>query len=595
METKQKNSTRLLISWLLSYLKNYKRLAVSIVLLYLAVLAFELALPRILGIIIDKIQSSTTNIDRYVLTGSIIYFGLTILKSISEFGRGILNTKLNQLIIANLRVDLFKKVAYMPFSFHDKTSSGELITRGCRDVEKIAAFYSQVMLVGGEAVLLLLGTAVMLVYLQPLLSIAALLSICPSIVAIVIFTGKLRPLWRKVDDTYDSVTNVVQENVSGVRVVKAFNAQNREEVKFEFRINNFVNELIKAVDYWTKFIMLPGTLFNVSIPVVFLAGCYLNSKGYLTVGSITTAILYLTNISRRMRIIEHLIDVFQTSVASADRIYEILTREVDIKNSEKAGSFPSKPEICIKDLTFGYEKEKPVLKNLNISIPYGNNIALFGKTGVGKSTLIKLLSRFYAPDSGSIKVNGIDLENIDLHELRRKINIVFQEAFLFNSTISENISFGLPDASCETIKEAADAASAHDFIEELKDKYDTIIGERGISLSGGQKQRISLARAFIMKPPVLVLDDTTSAVDSITEKEIRDAINRISRGRTTIIISQRITSVQNCDMIYVLDKQNGHAAGIVQMGKHEDLISIPGVYQEVYFDQILDAADKKEA
>ncbi len=595
MEQKQKHSSKLLLFWLFSLLGQYKRLTLTVSILFISVLTLELTLPKLLGSLIDRIESLKSVNDRMILWGALFYLGLSLIKGLFEFGRGVLNTKLNQQIIAGLRVSLYEHITNMSFSFHDRQNAGQLITRGSRDVEKIAAFYTQVLLVGGEALLLMIGTALVLTYIQPLLSLVAFLGVLPSFIAIIVYANKLRPLWRRVDDLYDSVTSVVQENVSGIRVVKAFNAQDREKGRFKGSLTDFVNDLLKAVDYWTKAIMLPGNMFSVSIPLIFVTGTYLVMHDKMTIGSITTGVLYLSNISRRMRIVEHIVDVLQTSLASADRLYEVFKTEPEIKNSSEPVALPQNPSLCIRGVDFCYGEDKPVLSSIDLEIKHGETIAFFGRTGSGKSTLISLLPRFYEPRAGSIELSGLDIKDVDLKELRRKIVVVFQEAFLFNASIADNIRFGRLDASLDEVKEAARSASIDDFIDSLEDGYDTIIGERGVSLSGGQKQRIALARAFIMQPEILILDDTTSSVDSITEAKIRDAMYKIAKGRTTIIISQRITSVQYADRIVVLDRGDGEGAKIAAMGTHEELIGIPGIYRDIYNEQTYSSSEIKEA
>ncbi|MFC1586940.1 ABC transporter ATP-binding protein [Planctomycetota bacterium] len=584
-ESKQKLPTATLIRRMFSYFKPYRWTVLVVVLLHLVVVVSDLAVPKILGNLTDALRVGFAPDDG--MSPLWFYFwlfaGMILVKNIFRFVRGWTNTRMGMNIIMEYRKQLHAKYMNLAFRYHNDASTGELIARTTRDVDRVSMVYFEVFISGIEAILWMVGVIGICLYLDWILGSMVTAIFTMTLLGIYSYARKLPSLWRSAADSYDKVTESVQENVAGVRVVKAFAQEDKEKDKFKSRIGNYREKIILAGMFLFSRMPMVNAIYHCAIPAVMMVGGKLALAGVLTVGDLVAVLLYLYFLSHRIRMYGRIVEIMQEAVASADRIYAVLDDDNVIPLAETVQPMPEgKGDVIFENVSFGYEKGKNILNELSVHITGGQTVGLLGMTGSGKSTIGALLPRFYDIDEGRILLDGVDIRELDLMELRRLVSVVFQETFLFAVSIKDNIRFGRPEAGDEEVTEAAKAAQIHDFIMTLKDGYDTKIGERGISLSGGQKQRVAIARAVLVRPRVLILDDATASVDSKTEAALQKAI--LSREDcTTIIVSQRISSVMKADHIMVIEKGR-----LAQQGVHDSLIEEPGLYEEMYKCQLLE-------
>ena len=515
------------------------------------------------------------------LAGGIL--GLAFLRFLFGFGRRYSTNYLGHIVEYRLRKALFEKMLSMHHGFYDKASTGELVSRATNDLRVVRSFVgwgvfqlfiSLLTLVVVSAALLYLNTPLALTVLSPmpLLAFAAWR-----------FAAKVHPIFRSVQQKLADVTTVVQENVSGIRVVKSFSREPFETDRFGDRAEGVLNETLAARGLRAFYI--PGMSFlpATSIAILILFGGRAVVEGTLTLGEFTLFQLYLMQLVWPMQGFGMVIDQGQRALAACERMFEILDSKPDVLPPKRARQFPeTAPAVEFRDVSFSYEgiSDEPVLNEVNLRVEPGEAVAVVGATGSGKSTLLSLIPRFYDPDRGSVLVGGADIGELDPEELRRNVGIVPQETFLFSETVRDNITFGNPDASAEEVERAAKIAGLHDQILAFPEGYDTMVGEWGITLSGGQKQRVAIARALVKDPKILILDDATSSVDAETEKSIQEALRstlRESSGRTTFIVAHRLSTILLADRIVVLERGR-----VVENGTHEELLRKRGRYHALY-------------
>jgi ATP-binding cassette, subfamily B, multidrug efflux pump len=518
-----------------------------------------------------------------VAASSIVLFAL--LRGVFAFLQTYWAEKNSQSVAFDLRNDLYAKLQNLSFSYHDRNSTGQLMIRATDDVEKVRIFIGQGLLQLVGALLLLTGTLTILFTTNSRLALVALWILPVALVLFMIFGAVSRPLFARVQMRLSLLNTTLQENMAGIKVVQAFTREKSEQSKFERQADDLMNQQIFIVRLFTFLFPLTFLIANLGQASVLYAGGLQIIRGTLTIGQWQEFSLYLIYLFLPVAQFGFIIAQLGQASASAARIFEILDAENEVVNRPDAIPLPQvEGRVRFQEVTFRYfNSGEPVLKKVSFEAKAGDTVALLGATGSGKTTIINLMPRFYDPSEGSITIDDHDLREITLDSLRSQIGIVLQETTLFSGTIRENIAFGKPDASLEEIVFAAQAAAAHEFILAFPDGYDTYVGERGATLSGGQKQRIAIARALLVRPNILIMDDSTSSVDMATEAQIQDALEGLMQGRTSFIIAQRISTVKNADLILVLDKGE-----IAAQGNHAQLLETSEIYAEIYSSQLVD-------
>ncbi|MBI5563710.1 MAG: ABC transporter ATP-binding protein [Chloroflexi bacterium] len=492
--------------------------------------------------------------------------------------------RLSQSMAFDMRNDLFAKIQRLSFSYHDKNQTGQLMIRATDDVEKVRVFIGQGLLMALQALVLVTGTLIILLTTNFQLTLVVLPTLPIALALFMVFGTISQPLFGEIQRRLSSLNTILQENLAGIKVVKAFAREPQEQVKFERSADSLMQQGIKVARVFTFLFPMIFLIANFGQAAVMYAGGTQIINQTLSIGEWQQFSLYLAFVFFPIAMLGMIITQMSQAAASASRIFEILDAKSDVVDKPNAITLPEiKGRVAFKNVTFRYPGGgAPVLNKVSFEAQPGQTIALLGATGSGKTTIINLLPRFYDPVEGQITIDGHDLRDVTIDSLRTQIGIVLQETNLFSGTIRDNIAFGRSDATDEEVIAAAKAAAAHDFILEFPEGYATPVGERGSTLSGGQKQRIAIARALLLDPHILVLDDSTSSVDLVTEAKIQHALDRLMKGRTSFVIAQRISTVLNADQILVLDK-----GAIVARGTHEDLMEDSEIYAQIYQSQLV--------
>jgi ATP-binding cassette subfamily B protein len=461
--------------------------------------------------------------------------------------------------------------------------------RATDDVEKVRLFIGQGLMQLVGAVVLIVGTLIILFTTNASLALIVLPILPIAFALFMVFGSVSGPLFAKVQMRLSALNTILQENVAGIKVVKAFAREKSEEAKFEKSATALVDQQIKVSRLFTFLFPIIFLVANLGqAAMIYFGGVQIINRT-LTLGQWQEFSLYLVYLFLPIAQLGIIITQIGQAGASATRVFEILDAKSDVTDKPNAIQLPPvKGQITFDKVSFRYVgSTTPVLTDVSFVAEPGQTIALLGATGSGKTSIINLIPRFYDPTSGSVKIDGHDIRDVTLDSLRSQIGIVLQETTLFSGTIRDNIAFGKPDATAEEVEAAARAAAAHDFISSFPQGYDTPVGERGTTLSGGQKQRIAIARALLLNPRILILDDSTSSVDLATEVQIQRALTQLMKNRTSVVIAQRISTVMNADQILVLDKGK-----IVAQGKHDDLLEDNSIYAEIYRSQLVGDADE---
>jgi len=566
--------------------------------LLLANIGIEMYLPQIIGRAVNQLERHRTSggaFEPWTYLG--VFLGWVVVRAGLGMLVGPIRNRLVQRVINDLRADLYDAIQRLAFRFHDRSSTGELISRSTTDVSRLSDFLFACLFMSADIGVALVATLVLVSWIHPWLGLLVALTMIPTVVLIGVFAVRLQPKWREIHDLHGAMTTVIQENIAGVRVVKAFAREQEQISKFRGRRDEFLEKLLSTVHYWASRVPLAQFLFGLSTPLVLWVGGGLVIGGSLSVGDLAKVVFYLMAIAHRLGMVGQFTNIVQNASASADRIVEILREPRLVVGGEQP--LPAgRGHVRFTSVTYTHngaksderspggeerEGERPAaaLREVGFEVKPGQTVAIVGPTGSGKSTLVSLIPRFYDPDRGTVELDGVDVRHLRMHDLRRAVGFIFQDTFLFSATVAENIAYGRPDASGEEIEAAARAAQAHEFVSKLERGYATVIGERGVSLSGGQRQRLAIARAFLMNPRILVLDDATASVDSETERLIQEALASLCHGRTTFVIAQRVSTVRHADMILVL--RDGR---IVEHGTHEALWAAGGFYTEVFARQL---------
>ena len=567
-------------SWVWSYVRRYRFGMAAGLCLSVCVAAMNMVNPIVTGNIVDKVIKGGQHELLFKLIA--IMLCVVIGKSICRYSYQVIFEHCSQNVILKMREDLYAHIQKLDFSWYDNAPSGNVMTLLTSDLDKVRHFVAWVLYQILENSLIYIFSIITLASINWKLTLAFMVIAPPVLVLVRKFKIHIRPAHMKVRDQFAVLNTRVGENIEGNRVVKAFVREDYETERFEKENDGYRKVSVANADMRVKFLPWIDALCQVLPVILILFGGYLVINEEMTIGQLVTFNGLMWAFIQPINMFGMLVDNTQNFAASADRLYELQKAESKIKSPENNGvSAAHKIEgrVEFRNVCFAYN-ETPVIKNMSFVIEPGTTVGILGPTGSGKSTIANLMCRYYDADSGEVLIDGKNVKDYNLQELRRNVGITMQEAFLFSDTVEGNIAFANQDASFEEVEAAAELARVKEFIGDLTDGYDTIVGERGVGLSGGQKQRIALARLFLADPKIMILDDTTSAVDNDTEYKIRQSIKSQSKGHTAFIISHRVSSFENCDIILVV--QDGK---IVDKGSHEELISRDGYYKEVWSEQ----------
>lgn len=568
-------------SYLRKYIYKYKRkyfMAVTFIILETLV---EIVNPSLLSMIVDE-GVKNRDLDYIFRLGGIMLL-ITAIGAIFAVIRNIISSTVSQSFGADLREDLYIKIQNLSFENIDRFKDASLITRLTNDVNQIQNFSHAMMRIFIKSPVRLIGAIVMVFVLDIKMGLI-LIGTIPFAVAIILLNLRISyPLFKKMQIALDNVNGVMREYLAGIRVVKAFNRFKYERERFKGVNETLKGETLKGTRTIALFNPMVGFVINVGIVIILWFGGVRVNSGNLEVGKVMAFVNYMSLVYFSLRMMTRVLNMYIRARASAERVGEVFNEKNTVVNTQKSAKIKNiKGKVEFGHVYFKYNlNSKYILEDISFNINSGETLAIIGSTGSGKTSLVNLIPRFYDVSKGEIRIDGIDIKDMDLRELREKIAIVPQKPLLFTGTILENIKWGNESATMEEVVKVCKIAQCHDFILSFNHGYNTLLGQGGVNLSGGQKQRISIARALIKNPSILILDDSTSAVDMLTEKKIKEGLKKSLKDITTILIAQRITSVMDADKILVLD--NGKTVGL---GSHDFLMKNCQVYKDIYRSQI---------
>jgi ATP-binding cassette subfamily B protein len=540
-----------------------------------------------LGLSLEQLSFNRDNARVALLSTGTLIVLFAVLRGVFAFTRAYMGERVSQSVAFDLRNELFAKIQRLSFSYHDRNRTGQLMIRATDDVEKVRMFIGQGLLLALQAVVLMTGTLIILAWTNIRLTLVILPILPLAFALFMVFGAVARPMFEQVQRKLSAMNAILQENLAGIKVVKAFNRERQQQARFDHSAEVYMDQNLRVMRLMTFLMPTVFLLANIGQAVIMYFGGSQIIAGTLTLGEWQKFSLYLVFVFIPIGHLGFIITQMSQAAASAGRVFEILDTVSEVVDEPDAQPIPPlEGRVEFKDVTFRYfGGETPVLNHVTFTAEPGQTVALLGSTGSGKSTIINLIPRFYDPSEGQVVIDGHDIRQVCLDSLREQVGIVLQETTLFTGTIRDNIAFGRPDAEMAAVTAAARAAAAHEFITQFPDGYETHVGERGTTLSGGQKQRIAIARALLLNPRILILDDSTSSVDMQTEYEIQQALDQLMRGRTSFVIAQRISTVLNADQILVLDQGQ-----IAAMGTHEQLLETSEIYADIYYSQLVEDA-----
>jgi len=567
---------------LLNFLKPYWRWVVLAPLMMMLEVALDLMQPRMVQRIVDE-GIAYLNLPLVIQTG-LLMVGLAMIGAVGGMSSGVFAIRAAQSFAADLRETLFRKVQTFSFANLDELETGQLITRLTNDVTQVQEAIHMMLRMLVRAPLLMVGSLVMAILTGRQLAFLPLVLMPIELAFVLWIISKTTPMFTVVQERLDALNQVMEENLAGIRVVKAFGRARHEQARFGAANDALMDQAVRAartIAVTPSFMMVS---MNLGVAAVLWFGGIQVTRGAMHVGQIIAFVNYLMITLFSLMMVSMLVIQLARAVASAQRIQEVLESEPKVQDRPGAlRDIAPRGRVAFENVTFSYNGDgsAPVLKDINLVAEPGETVAILGTTGVGKSSLVHLIPRFYDATAGRVTIDGVDVRDVAQDVLRRYIAIAPQETVLFSGTIRDNIRYGRPDATDEEVIAAAKAAQAHDFIMSFPDGYDTVVGQRGVNLSGGQKQRIAIARALLVKPAVLILDDSTSSVDVETEARIQAALRSLVHHSTRFIIAQRISTVLDADKIVVLD--DGRIAAV---GTHRELLASSPIYREIYESQL---------
>lgn len=566
------------IRWFLSFLKKYRvRMIVGLILVFITSL-LVLINPQISGMIVDEVIEG----QHYEKLGILllIMIGVTLVRSLLRFTFLMCFESSSQGLVYDMREEAYRKLMKEDFNFFNKNRTGDLMSRQTGDMDAVRHMVSHVIYFSFENILVFLMALVMIFSVNVKMALCMLI-VLPFTLAVTLSQRRhIKPAFDRVRDCFSSLNAFAQETIAGNRVVKAFAKEDYELEKFDHENDGYRDAQLNAASIWMKYIPMFEILSQCLTIILMIMGGFMVIEGEMTIGNMVTVNGYLWMLNSPLRQAGWIINDLQRFLTAIEKIYKVYTTEPDIKQPEHVVEKRKLKGSVTFDHVNYYTNDDTVLKDISFHVEPGQTVGIIGATGSGKSSLVNLICRFYDVNQGRVLVDDIDVRNLNLQTLRGNIGIAMQDVFLFSDTIEGNIAYGNPDCTFEQVQAAAKIANADEFIREMPEGYDTIIGERGVGLSGGQKQRISLARAILKDPSIIILDDTTSAIDMETESLIQNELKKISDERTVFIIAHRISSIIHADQILVLD--NGR---LVERGTHEQLLAKKGYYSTVFHHQ----------
>lgn len=572
------------MKWFYGFLKKYRLRMFFGMVLVTILAAAALASPYISKIIVDTVIKGGKTEYLIPLVGILV--GLVVVKGVCRFSSQVLFETSSQGVLYAMRDKVYRKLLMEDFAFYNKNRTGDLMGRQTGDMDAIRHFVAYVIYTVYENILYFVLALVMIFTINVPMALCMVIVLPLAALTTYLQAKSVHPAFKKCRDAFSGLNTFVQENISGNRVVKAFAKEDYEKEKFNVQNDIYREAELGAAKIWRRYVPVFEFLSYVLTIILMLVGGIMVVKGQMTLGDLVAVNGYLWMLTVPLRMAGWWINDVQRFTTSVEKIYDTYSAEPDIKRPKKPVKHKKlEGNVTFKNVSYRADDED-ILQNINFDVKKGETVGIIGTTGAGKSTIVNLMCRFFDATEGEVLVDGVNVKDYDMHDLRDNIGMAMQDVFLFSDTIEGNIAYGKPDISFEKVKEVARMADANHFIQNLPEGYDTIVGERGVGLSGGQKQRISLARALLKEPAILVLDDTTSAVDMETESYIQKQLENIDHACTIFIIAYRISSIMNADQILVLDQGK-----IIEHGTHKELLKKNGYYATVYKHQFPEAAD----
>ena len=621
MQRNQKNEKKRDIGWgnmrrVLRYITGFWQLKVILLLLTVNTI-LGMFTPAIIGSIIDIVRAAaagdpivagpgtagwvfailmpfvgwteiTFNLTTNAAVLGVFAFSMIIITAITgllSYIQRYMSAFINQMATTKFRSDLYNSLLEQSFSFYDQQRTGQIMSRATSDLAQVSRFFSMSFGMIVSSMLTLILVLYNIFSIDVTLSFLALLVVPLSMYTARQYSGRIRPMWSIIRNQFGNVTSTLQESLTGIKVTKGFAMEDYEEEKFSHEIEEYFDLKIKTAKLRAIFMPLGTVVSSLGTILIIWYGGQQAMSGVISLGSLWMFYRYSVQLGRPVRMIGNMTSMVERALTAADRVFEIIDAKISVSDKPDAIDMPTtNGNVVFENVAFSYDGEHNVLKNINIKAEEGKTVAILGSTGSGKSTIINLIPRFYDVSEGKITLDGIDIRDVKINDIRKHIGIVRQDPFIFSTTLRENIAFGVENANIDDIKAAAERAKIAEYIESLPKGYDTPVGERGVTVSGGQKQRLAISRALLKNPKILILDDSTSSVDTGTEFEIQKALKELFDNRTTFIITQRLSSVKDADYIIVLD--NGE---IVEEGTHNELMKREGIYYKLYQTQITEA------